>query len=848
MADSDTLVLELKISKDQATTQLQEVTEQIVALKKEQADLKKEFKEGTITEADYNKKMAETKIQISSLQSEQKNLITIQKSNNDSIKSLSASLSLHQRQYQALSVEERNNIEIGGRLLTTIQKEDAEYKKLKESIGLNQDSVGGYRKAIEEAIGTSGLFSNQISIATSAMATAKAAVNAVSISFQTLKGAIAATGIGALIIAVGALYTYFTHTAEGAKKYSIIQAEVNAYIDLAIGKFSKLGSTLDGQPQKVGWLKQAWLDFIYTMKNSSKGFLEIFTGIGEVFSGKLKQGLHDLGEGFNRFIGLTSPATTETLNKVGALAAKIQKDQLALGAARRAQLEKDAEIDNKVAKLRDIAADKTKTATEREQALAKAISLSKEKSVEGISLANKELAIVRENIQLSIKEGKGVSVDLKDQLSKARAAVTQANTEFYTSTRRLKGSMTTLMNDITNDQKAALAKRKELADKEIKEREENEKKFVQVKKDLNDQDAKASAQSEEDKAKTEIKIWHDTELKKINELKIGENQRAALVLTLADATQKKLSAINDKYRKEEKAKRDADAKAKQDADIKAENERLKVVKDTVDNFNKKWRKDQQKDDVKTKKEQLKRDYALAQSELLLKKASGKDIQDLDEAYQKALEGLKAEEIKNEKEKQKAKVNIATDAFDAMSNLVSALAGNNKTLAISAIIMEKAGAIAKMIANNFIATSKSIAEAPETLGQPWVGINTATNVMNIATLVAEAAKSISDINSQSTEKKKNGGLILGSSHSQGGVNINAEGGEFMINSAAMANPAVAQTAFALNAGYSTGSGAMNENKIAAIVAKSIAAIPVIVSEKDISQTQRRVQVRENKFRV
>lgn len=68
---------------------------------------------------------------------------------------------------------------------------------------------------------------------------------------------------------------------------------------------------------------------------------------------------------------------------------------------------------------------------------------------------------------------------------------------------------------------------------------------------------------------------------------------------------------------------------------------------------------------------------------------------------------------------------------------------------------------------------------------------------IAALGVVSAAQTSVINSQEPPKFGNGGYISGSSHRQGGVNINAEGGEFMINKHSMAIPAVDMIASFLN---------------------------------------------------
>ena len=97
------------------------------------------------------------------------------------------------------------------------------------------------------------------------------------------------------------------------------------------------------------------------------------------------------------------------------------------------------------------------------------------------------------------------------------------------------------------------------------------------------------------------------------------------------------------------------------------------------------------------------------------------------------------------------------------------------------------------------------------------------------------------------KMRLGGPVYGPSHESGGVDRNLEGGEFVINAQSMKVPGVAQLASTLNR---TGQGggavvaAIPDESIERII-NSVAAIPVVVSERDITGTQRRVAVIESK---
>lgn len=87
-----------------------------------------------------------------------------------------------------------------------------------------------------------------------------------------------------------------------------------------------------------------------------------------------------------------------------------------------------------------------------------------------------------------------------------------------------------------------------------------------------------------------------------------------------------------------------------------------------------------------------------------------------------------------------------DLLGQFGGLLQQIAGENKALAIAGVVAQQAAAVGQIISQTAIANAKSVAALPLTLGQPWVGINTASAGLSIASTVASAAKSISKIKS------------------------------------------------------------------------------------------------------
>ena len=83
----------------------------------------------------------------------------------------------------------------------------------------------------------------------------------------------------------------------------------------------------------------------------------------------------------------------------------------------------------------------------------------------------------------------------------------------------------------------------------------------------------------------------------------------------------------------------------------------------------------------------------------------------------------------------------------------------------------------------------------------------------------------------------------------------EGGEGVVNRNSMSNPLIAQQVLKLNAvgngGYQSmygGGGYLTEERVIEIASTIVKSTPVIVSEQSITEKQREVTVREQRFTV
>jgi hypothetical protein len=311
---------------------------------------------------------------------------------------------------------------------------------------------------------------------------------------------------------------------------------------------------------------------------------------------------------------------------------------------------------------------------------------------------------------------------------------------------------------------------------------------------------------EEDEQKREIKAQEfarQAQLREIEAMKLTATEKAKLKEEIEENNQLKLAEIEDKYAKkrEDKAKEDGE-KAKQLANEVAD--ALALSREE------KFAREQQQ--IKDNYDELiKQSEGNAEQQKLLQEARDKALLDGQKAYNdetvKMTEDTAAKQRAIDQaafEFKMAKINQGIDIAAQAGALLGQLAGENKKLAIAGVVVEQGAAIAKVITSTKIANAGALAtpQAIATSGAAAVPVITMNNIsagLNIAGIIAAAAKAISDINKAETagggdaggskvmpSTYANGGLLTGRRHANGGIMTpmgELEGGEFVVNRAA-----------------------------------------------------------------
>ena len=167
-----------------------------------------------------------------------------QNANSGSITQLREQLKLVSKRWADLSEEERENEEIGGKLAKQKTDLTEKLKAEEKATGDTRRNVGNYSEGVQEAIQSSGLFGRQLGQLKQAQAAYTSASKLATKGTKSFGFALAATGIGAIVIAIGALVAAFSSTQKGADAISKALEPVKAVFQGLIGIAQDLSTQL----------------------------------------------------------------------------------------------------------------------------------------------------------------------------------------------------------------------------------------------------------------------------------------------------------------------------------------------------------------------------------------------------------------------------------------------------------------------------------------------------------------------------------------------------------------------------------------------------------------------------
>lgn len=386
--DRVTTILQVELDAAKVAQDLAILSQRIENVKRDQADLNEQFKRGEVTAAEYNRQMTEMKGELSWLQKEQKGLIATTKlldkesaQYSNTLNGQRQKLADMQKAYDQLDAAVRESA-AGKKFLKELQDQNEAVMQLEKSTGRAQRGVGQYEEALKNAgVGVGGLSKKMRAF---------------------MKNPWAAL-IGAIVLAFKGLTDAFKRSEDRMKDLRASFAPLQGVTDMIKRAFDALANSL-------GKLATGALEKV------TSGIRWLFGAIDKLAS---KIGLDwNLSAAFEDAADNAEKATAAEQRYID---------------HRRKFVEEEAELDKKIAVLRDKSVQRDKyTAEQRIAFLQQAIDAEKKISKEKVELAKENLAYIEAEAARSANDR-----DMLDKLAEARAAVTQAETDFFKVTREL---------------------------------------------------------------------------------------------------------------------------------------------------------------------------------------------------------------------------------------------------------------------------------------------------------------------------------------------------------------------------------------------------------------------------
>ena len=378
----------------------------------------------------------------------------------------------------------------------------------------------------------------------------KGALTSVTTGFKSLKVAIIATGIGALLIAVTALGQAFTRSEEGQNKFAKILGVIGSVTGNLLDLLADLGESIISVFENP---QQAIKDFANLIKqnitNRFDGLLNLIPQIGKainlLFKGEFSEAGKVAADAVGKVVlGVDSitDSVSGAIDAVKEFGEEVAADATAAAkiADQRAEAEKQArkliveraQAEQDIARLREKAVNKEKfTAEERIAFLEEAGKISED-------LAAKETAVAKLRLQAKLTEN-SLTKSNKDDLNEAaqlEASVIQLETQRLNLQKRLSTELLTARRE-------ASAQAKKDAKEEPVVVDEKLKKILEIQKAYKQKQEDADAETELQK----IALEQERKLAELDRLKATEEQKAEVIAFY----QNKIQDVKDKNAKQD---------------------------------------------------------------------------------------------------------------------------------------------------------------------------------------------------------------------------------------------------------------------------------------------------------
>ena len=387
----------------------------------------------------------------------------------------------------------------------------------------------------------------------------KGAIKGLTTGFKSLRVAIIATGIGALIVAITAVGQAFTRSEEGQNKFAKLLGVIGSVVNNLLDVLADLGESIISVFENP---KKAIKDFTRLIRenitNRFEGMLELIPKLGKAINQLFKGNFSEAGKiaadavgkvtlGVESITTSINEATksinnfAKEINKEAKLSQKIADQRAKADKIERKNTVDRAKANQKISELRFKAEQREKFSAEERVAFLKEASKLEEETT------NKEIEAARlrfEAKKLENELSKSGKQD-KDEEARLEAQLISLTTSKLNLQKRLQTSITTFQNEVKAKKQAEI-KAEEEEQKKIKEEQDNKikkEKDLEIKRlesiDKIQQDFKKKKQDEE--AQTEIQkieLEQQRTLEELDRLNATEEQKANIKLYYADLISK----------------------------------------------------------------------------------------------------------------------------------------------------------------------------------------------------------------------------------------------------------------------------------------------------------------------
>ena len=386
------------------------------------------------------------------------------------------------------------------------------------------------------------------------------------LGLKSFKVALAATGIGLLLVAFAALASYFTSTKKGAEQLKVATAALGAIFDVLRDRVSKMGEALF---EAISNPKETIIAIGKLIKenliNRFEGLLEFIPAVGKAISlalkgefleagkvaadaaGKMVLGVESVTDVVEK-AGEAVKGLTEEITKEAQAAADLEAAMNALKDEERDFIKVRAETNKQIAEARLLAEDETLTVEQRLVALQRAVDLEKETVAQQLALAEERARIAREQVAL----GESLEEDFQ-RVAEAEAAVIDLQTASLRTQKRLGTELNSLKLESINLQREQLKNELDLAKATVKSMEARrgeEIKTLEVTQEV----ATATLQTNQTSLTSQVDLTETAEEEKrrlrretFEDFKNGAELSANAALDIAETSLSVLGDLNEAF-------------------------------------------------------------------------------------------------------------------------------------------------------------------------------------------------------------------------------------------------------------------------------------------------------------